>query len=158
MKKSPTALQRRIAKALGVNISGDTERVAAARIREFVAPAMLEKSYAEQASEKQVSYGVMIGLDLSGLSKGLASAMIDDRHAELNAEALQRLALKPGDEVVHTSTCRDEGSEFSWETNYIVSSIGKDGLVYFKGGNGRCGWPTQIRHKNEEQAGSSNGG
>jgi hypothetical protein len=59
MKKPPTAMQRKVAKALGINISEDTERVAAARIRELVAPAILEKSYAEQASEKQVSYGLV---------------------------------------------------------------------------------------------------
>lgn len=32
---------------------------------------------------------------------------------------------------------------------FITSSIGSEGLVYFRGGNGRCGWASTLR-----QAGS----
>jgi len=30
-----------------------------------------------------------------------------------------------------------------------VSSIGSNGLVYFRGGNGKCGWPANLRRINE---------
>jgi hypothetical protein len=32
----------------------------------------------------------------------------------------------------------------------IVSSVGSNGLVYFKGGNGQCGWPANLRRAEGE--------
>jgi hypothetical protein len=26
----------------------------------------------------------------------------------------------------------------------VISSIGSNGLVYFRGGNGQCGWPSSL--------------
>jgi len=59
--------------------------------------------------------------------------------------------LKPGDEVIKTSSFETEDGIYVYETDYVVSSVGKDTKVYFKGGNGRCAWPTQLKHKLGEQ-------
>jgi hypothetical protein len=80
------------------------------------------------------------------LSKSLASAWINHYLAVRNADRLQELRLARGDRVVHQRTWVDHstGELNNWSDRHVVSSIGARGLVYFKGGNGKCGWPTNL--------------
>ena len=145
MPSPATPFQQSIASLLHLEIEGDTERVAAARIREYIAEAILERERIEPATDRQIDYGHVLELNLEDDTKAVASAKIEDRLNILNQQAIDKLALKQGDRVIHTTVFRSDEGEHTYDREEIVSSIGNNLLVYFKGGNGKCGWPTQIK-------------
>jgi hypothetical protein len=131
MESKPTELQKHIAEALSIDISDDSEAVASARIRQYVAPAIGEKAYDEPATEKQIDFAGKLGLDVKEDTKGIASAKISEELHTRNLAALQQLNLKPGDRV---------RQKHSGEIN---------GRVFFKGIGCKSAWPTQIEKINE---------
>ena len=141
---SPTDTQIKIAKTLGIDISSDSRDVAAARIREVVEPAINPNSTYRTATQKQIEFAASLGLDVSSDSFWVCSAKIDDRLRELNQAALESLKLKPGDRVIVTKKIQVNELLHEYQEEYIVSSIGKNLRVYFKGGGGRGAWPGQI--------------
>ena len=62
------------------------------------------------------------------------------------ANALQTLQLKAGDQVRYVVERVDPVSGEVEDVGHTVtvSSIGSSGLVYFRGGNGACGWPARL--------------
>jgi hypothetical protein len=137
--------QLRIASLLGVCIDGDSESVAAARIEDAVASAIFPNHTAGPATESQINFGCALGLELSGLTKRVASAMIDDELQRRNAEALERLDLKPGDRVIKRREFSFGGQMHVLEDEHVVSSVGENTMrVYFRGGNGKGAWPTEL--------------
>jgi hypothetical protein len=106
----------------------------------------------EPASEKQRRFLKSLGgsavANSPSLTKRVASAWIDHYLAMNTAESLRRLQLKTDDAVIRrTIWNKTVPSIAPHETleYFRVSSIGADGLVYFKGGNGKCGWPSSLR-------------
>ena len=106
----------------------------------------------ESASERQRNFlrslGAVTIADSSSLPKYLASAWIDHHLAIRTIESLRQLQLKTGDAVIRRTVWRKEVPGITPHETlqlYHVSSIGADGLVYFKGGNGKCGWPSSLR-------------
>ena len=144
-KISPTDIQKKIARSLGIDITGDSRNIAAARIREIVEPAINPDSSYRSATQKQVEYAASLGLDVSGDSFWVCSAKIDDKLRELNQVALERLDLKPGDRVIVVDKGKINGQHYEHQEEHIVSSVGKNLRVYFKGGGGRGAWPSQIK-------------
>ena len=140
-----TSEQMRVASLLGVCVERDTAAVAAARIEDAVALAILPSHPPSPATESQVNFGIGLGLQLAGESKRVASAMIDDQRQRLNADAIEQLDLKPGDRVIKRTEITFEGQRHILEEEHIVSSVGENTLrVYFRGGNGRGAWPTEL--------------
>ncbi|GAG23941.1 unnamed protein product [marine sediment metagenome] len=144
MDSKPTKLQRHIAEALSVDISADSEAVASARIRQYVAPAIGEKAYDEPATEKQIDFAGKLGLDVKEDTKGIASAKISEELHTRNLAALQQLNLKPGDRVRQKHSGEINGEDYEFYTEHIVSSITEYGRVFFKGIGCKSAWPTQI--------------
>lgn len=140
----PTDVQKKIAKILGVDISSDSRNIAAARIREIVEPAINPNSTYWTATQKQIEYAKSLDLNIAGDSFWVCSAKIDDRLRELNQAALDKLKLKPGDRVIVTTKGKVGEKNYETQDEYIVSSVGKNLRVYFKGGGGRGAWPRQI--------------
>ena len=58
---------------------------------------------------------------------------------------IEELELVPGDQVVLSRSFNLYGISKKLKQKFIVSSICKDGLVYFKDGNGRCAWAGKLR-------------
>ena len=83
------------------------------------------------------------------LSISVASAWIQHYLGSRTSKRLRELKLKAGDEVVMARVFPDPLTSIpiEWVDEFTVSSIGANGLVYFKGGNGKCGWPTTLSHK-----------
>ena len=144
IKTLPTDIQKEIAKALGVDISSDSRNVAAARIREVVELAINPNSTYRNATQKQIDFAALLGLDASGDSFWVCSAKIDDKLRERNLLALERLKLKSGDRVIVTKRIKIKEQQHEYVEEHIVSSIGKNLRVYFKGGRGQSAWPGQI--------------
>jgi hypothetical protein len=76
-----------------------------------------------------------------GTSLAVASAWIDAFLARKTIAALRTLRLQRGDVVDH---CRPHENRIHVR-RFEVSSLGDSGLVYFRGGNGQCGWPSALR-------------
>jgi hypothetical protein len=150
MVSNPTELQRQIAEALSIDISGDSEAVASARIRQYVAPAIGEKAYDDPATEKQIDFAETLGLDVKEDTKGIASAKISEELHSRNLKALQQLNLEPGDHVRQKHSGEINGEDYEFYTEHIVSSITEYGRVFFKGIGCKSAWPTQIEKITEE--------
>lgn len=103
----------------------------------------------ERATDRQRAFLVELGshvADDAGLTKRTASAWIQHHLALRSIESLRRLTLVRDDAVIKRTCWRHPETERPCETlDYaVVSSIGADGMVYFRGGNGRCGWPSSL--------------
>lgn len=143
-----TPLQIQIAGQLGVVVSTDSFRVAAARIMDIVGPAIGYKAKYSEPTPKQVEFARALGIDISGESFRVSSAKIQDKLEEMNLNALEEMQLAPGDRVRMQQVINYKGQQHVFEQEYIVSSIRHDGLVYFKGANGRCAWATKLEKVN----------
>lgn len=101
------------------------------------------------ATDKQLRFLAELGhRDLSPtMLRPVASAWIDYYLSLRTAEALETLQLKAGDQVHYVVEHMDPmtGEIADVGHTVTVSSIGSNGLVYFRGGNGACGWPTRLR-------------
>jgi len=135
--------QNRIAAALGLNVSGDSESIAAARILDVVAVAV-GHSGPRAATIKQIEFARALGLDAGEDTLRVASARIDDELRRRNVAAIERLKLEPGDRVLKRSMVTINGEQREWTHEYVVSSIRPNTRVFFKGGNGQGAWPTQL--------------
>jgi hypothetical protein len=74
---------------------------------------------------------------------------IDERLSKINNKILSELNLNPGDNVIVKTTFEIDGEQHEYEKEYVVSSIGKNQRVYFKGGKGQSAWPSQIEKINQ---------
>jgi hypothetical protein len=144
-KNSTTEAQRKIADLLKVNISKDSRAVAAARIRSVVDFAINPNAKFRPVTQRQLKFAKSLGLDVSNDTFWVCIAKIGDRLGELNRQALDRLQLKPGDRVIKSSVVNLNGTQHKIKQEFTVSSIGKNGRVYFKGGAGASAWATQIK-------------
>lgn len=119
--------------------------VVAAAVRDRVDPVLHDRP-AELPTEGQEEY-------LSSLSREVgvvvdaprtlreASAWIDFLLATRTATVLAQMRPNRGDVVDKVrSTDRGEGG-----SRHVISSIRDNGLVYFRGGNGYCGWVSSLR-------------
>jgi hypothetical protein len=144
MAETPTDIQVRVASALGVDITGDSQTVAAARLHDVVAEAIGERHGPRCATERQIEFGRGLGLDLRDDSLRVASARISDELERRNRETLARLQLQPGDRVVIRKTYDIDGRQNEWVRELTISSIDARGRLHFKGGNGYGAWPTEV--------------
>ena len=140
----PSQDQLHLASVLGIDISGDTFDVAAARLLDGVAPAIGHEP-AEPSSERQRAFAESLGYDVALDSKRVASAKIGEALLANNLGAIKSLNLQAGDRVIRLTQFEHAGELRSFEQELIVSSIQPNGRVFFKGGNGQGAWPTQLR-------------
>jgi hypothetical protein len=150
----PTSRQRTLANQFGLLLNDDElYRVAGVMLEDHLMRLVWDEStVSEPASERQRNFLRSLGavwIAQSGsLSKGVASAWIDHHLAVRTAEQLRRPRLKADDAVIKrtiSSKQLDYIAVYETLEFYYVSSIGADGLVYFKGCSGKCGWPSWLR-------------
>ncbi|MCX8098889.1 MAG: hypothetical protein N3F11_07805 [Casimicrobiaceae bacterium] len=139
----PSKEQLLIAEVLGVSIAEDTYNVAAARLFDAVASAVGAKS-ARPSSDRQRAFADSIGLNVSRDSMRVASAKIRDALLAKNQRAIAEMNLQPGDKVVRLDQ-REFDGEGALKKEFVVSSIGSNGRVFFKGSNCQGEWPTKLR-------------
>ena len=144
MPLGATESQVRIAQALGLDISSDTQSVAAARIRDVVAEAIGERYGSRPATEKQIKFAESLGLAVRTDSLRVVAAKLGDELERRNQDAMSRLALKPGDRVRIPKVHDLNGQRYEWTDEYTVSSIDERGRLYFKGGGGAGAWASQV--------------
>ena len=150
-RQKPTEQQRSLAAFLEIDISEDSQEVAAARIREAVEPAINPSKGYRSPTQNQIDLAHQLGLDISGDSFWVCFAKINEHLRDLHQKAHERLQLKPGDWVKQTQTFDHEGIKHTTEKKYQVSSIGNDGKVYFRKGGGFSAWPSQLEKIEDEE-------
>jgi hypothetical protein len=148
--QEPTAEQRRIAAALGISLEGDSQSVAAARLADAVWPALHPGTEVRPATDRQRAFAESLGVALDGGSFAVCSARIDEELFRRNQERLGELALQPGDRVIKAERFTIGGQIVENNREFVVSSIGRDLRVYFKGGNGYGAWPSQLTKQASE--------
>lgn len=143
-----TTKQREIADAVRCPYTNEPRAVLTAVIECWLMPTLYGDA-AQPATEKQLRFLLELGhTEVSPtMLRPVASAWIDHYLSLQTADALESLQLKAGDQVHHVV---DHVDLVSGEVADIgglatVSSIASNGLVYFRGGNGACGWPTRLR-------------
>lgn len=139
-----TPEQLKLGGSLGLDLSADSYGVAAAKLRWLLRSAINVPCGADAATPSQVSLGDSLGVDVRGQPMIVAFAMIRDELLRRNLASLKRLRLKPGDQVVQHYARTINGTAYEFDKAYIVSSIRKDGFVYFKGMNCPCAWASQL--------------
>ena len=138
---------------VGLSLVSDLPRgVAAEMLEEHLRPTIWAELKREPAlaTEKQLAFLEKIA-DVKPwkhvtLSRRVASAWIDYYLTVRNVEFLRKLKLRSGDKVARTEAWVDSltGEIQTFTNDNVVSSIGASGLVYFKGGNGKCAWPSAL--------------
>ena len=119
--------QTEFGQLLGLNLKGLTKRVALAMIRDNI-ETKFNGIELRAATEKQIALGRKFSLDLSNLTAGVASAYIKDVMETLNFKSIDEQDINPGDYVINKY---DKS-----RTEHIVSSISKEGYLYFKKSGG----------------------
>ena len=154
-----TQAQQALAAAVGFAMPQDLPRgVAALMLEDHLLPRIWADSAHDPspASEKQVAFLEVLSNDRALqhgiLTKRVASAWIDHYLTRRNLLRLCELKIRSGDKVTKIETWANQvtGEMHSRDTEHVVSSIGGSGLVYFKGGNGQCAWPSTLRQVNED--------
>jgi hypothetical protein len=142
----PTAGLLEIAGQLEIpTIEASPAMVLAATIQDTLDPILWGRP-SRPPSEAQVKYLTSLAEEAgepmpAPSSAAVAGAWIDVFLARRTIDALLTLKLQRGDVVDH----RRLHGETALVRRVVVSSLGDDGLVYFRGGNGQCGWPSALR-------------
>lgn len=156
---APTKKQLALARSYNVRLAGVEPRCVAGRLIYETLEAVIwgtDLPDPPVATSRQRSFLASLGesgiASFPRLSKGVASTWIDHLLKLRTAARLHELKLKKGDHVIMSRFIRSAFNphveqEQDWKivTRHVVSSIGANGMVYFKGGNGSCGWPQAIR-------------
>jgi len=142
--------QRQIARKLQIDVSGDSDKVAAARILDAVAPAVLDRM-ARPSTSRQQEFARSLALDVTSDSVRVASVRIEEALRARNLDAAARMHLRRGSIVVLETEVDLNGQKVSWRRAQIVSSVGKTGLVYFRGGGGQCASAGKLRRPTREE-------
>jgi hypothetical protein len=145
---SATAEQVGLAEKLGLPVAGNAPRgVMVALLEDRLRPA-LHGMEPDAATERQRAFLRELGGEHHadpGLTKTVASAWIDYHLTLRTIGALQSLRPVCGNVVVrHHQVAFPDGSTESYDAEHVVSSVQDDGLIFFKGGNGQCAWPSNL--------------
>ena len=123
-------------KRLDLDLSGRSIGVAKAMIDDYIDTHFF-KNELKLLTIKQIEYAHDLGFDISKMTKRQGEAFLDDILQQKNHEIIQKEKLLPG---VSVKRIYDKFHRIE-----IISSIAKDGTVYFKGGNGKKSWARNLR-------------
>jgi hypothetical protein len=126
--------QKIIAAKLGIHIDHKSFDIAAAQILDAIRPAITKNLKDNSVTQKQIDFAKSLGLDVTNDSRAVASARISDALNENNQKLINEWGLTPGKHVRWKK----------WKREMVISSIAQNGLLWFKGGNGYCAFPSEI--------------
>ncbi len=136
-----TDAQQALARTVSLTLTGDEPRtVVAALLDDHLQPA-IHGTHPKPATDRQRQFLAELGgpqADEPQLNRNIASAWIEHLLTLRTIEALIRLQPAKNDAVIARKVTNFEGQTTESLYFHIISSIGADGLIYFKGGNGQC--------------------
>jgi hypothetical protein len=131
--------QIKFCKKLGLNVSGLSIGVAKAIMDDYIDKYFYQYEL-KTLTTKQIKYAHDLGFDISKMTKRQGEAFLDDILFQKNHETIQKEKLKPGVKVKKINE--------KFDRIETISSIAKDGTVYFKGGNGKKAWAGNLQRVN----------
>lgn len=147
--KAASSAQLELANKVGLVLNGNEPHdVAGAMLEEHLKP-LIWGSGVEDATARQYEYLTDLGATFTSntrFSKKVASAWIQYYLALKNVKELERLKPEAGLGVIERYAWVDVQTGLTRVslTYFIVSSIGEDGRVFFKGGNGKSAWSSSL--------------
>jgi len=146
----PSARQKELANSLDLQVTDAMPWGVAAVLIESHVSSVVWGTTPKPVTKPQS--GLLRQLGHSGAvdSRTIASAWIEHYYATRCADALKRWKPMRGDVVTleHDRLAWvSTGELYRTTTEGAISSIGDSGLIYFRGGNGKCGWATHITRK-----------
>lgn len=145
------AHQLALATLVGCTLDADLPfNVATARLEEFLEPKIRGTNHAAAApTERQMRFlsELCPNFRVRDESRAEISAWIGHCLALATITAHEKLKLKSGDVVQVSRSCRVICTAKTRPELTVVSSIGANGRVYLKGGNGAAAWPTEVQHQ-----------
>ena len=142
--RSVTREQVAVGERLGLDLSQDTWAVARARILDAVGTAIGDQERYDEPTDNQIAWAESLGIDVTRHSYRVAFAMINDALWERENQLIREMNLKPGDRVARDREYEHEGQVHKWREGFVISSIGKDGRLYFRGVGCKSGWPSAF--------------
>lgn len=141
VQEKTTKGQIEIAKAFNLNIADDLADVGFIKIMNILKSIFDYPIDERPATEKQIAFAKKFGIDVSEYTLEMAGMVLLRITQEEDKESIRTQDLKPGDIV---TTFNRMNPNYSNGFKYTISSI-KDGMVYFKGGNGKKAFARNIR-------------
>lgn len=132
---SPNNRQRWIAHEFKIPLDRASERMAAALLQDLVGGAIGIPD-ASPPTELQIDLARDLGISIEG-TRRVVGARIADCLEDLRLRAVEDLGLEWA-EIVEVTGGPWRGQRLA------VSSVDRRGRVWFKGGNGRSAWATQV--------------
>jgi hypothetical protein len=129
--------QVKFCREIGINVAGCTVLLARAKLEDIIDVRFEGQHDLGRPTEKQEKLAATFGYDISRHTRREGEAVIFDIMTELNLESINEQNLVPGVAVIN-----------QWDQLQqveIISSIKKDGTVFFKGGNGKRAWARNLR-------------
>ena len=143
-----SSTQLALAALTGLDVRDEPFDVAGAMLEDHLRPAIWGIE-AVMATDRQRGFLEQLGGDVHrdpAMSRAVASAWIEHYLRLRTIRSLRELMLSAGDAVTKHTTFVEPGTgkTAAHQSLGIVSSIGANGLVYFRGGNGQCAWPSSL--------------
>ena len=132
-----TDSQITFAAKLGLDLHGCTLAMATARIDDAIDLGFSGISELGSPTSKQIELAAKFGYDISAMTRREGNAVLDDLMMQLNHETIESESLAPGVVVINTYD--------PMNMRFEISSIQPDGMVYFRGGNGRKASARNLR-------------
>ncbi len=126
---------------LGLDLAGKSVGEARAMIEDAIQRDFLTDEDLGSPTPKQVELAAKFQRDISGKSRRVGNAIINDLMKALNDEAIRRERLAPGVVVINKHD--------PLRLEHVISSIAEDGTVYFRGGNGARAWARSLLRSDE---------
>ncbi len=126
--------------SIGIETANCTPTIVYAKLMDWIDKNFWGKANLGKPTEKQIELAKIFGYDIKYASRRVSFATIDEIMTQLNLNSIKSQNLKPGDKVKHK---RDKIGVI-----YTISSITEDGLIYFKGGQGKKAWARNLKKPN----------
>lgn len=131
-----TKAQIAFGQRLGLDLAGKSVGEALAMIEDAIQRDFLSDQDLGTPTPKQIELAAKFQRDISGVSRRVGNAIINDLMT-----AIKREKLAPGVVVInkHDPSKRKQ----------VISSVTDDGTVYFRGGNGARAWARSLVRSNQ---------
>lgn len=136
-----TQNQIEIAKFFNLDISNDIPEVGYIKIVNYLKKQFCLPIDSRLATEKQIAFARKFGYDVSNYSIEMAGMVLLRITRREDENSILQQNLEPGDIVTIHNRMHPE---YSGIMSFAISSI-KDGMVYFKGGNGKKASARNVR-------------
>jgi hypothetical protein len=124
------------AQRLGLDLAEKSVGEAHAMIEDAIQRDFFQDTDLGSPTPKQIALAAKFDKDISGASRRVGNAILNDLMTGLNDEAIRRQRLAPGVIVINKNDPMKE--------KRIISSIAEDGTIYFRGGNGARAWARSL--------------